>query len=328
MHIKDLCYLKWQLSDCQTYPLLIPSFSSRGFPSIGKIHSSLSTYLSQATLISAYDIYYNYLDIENIYISDLLIIDSGGYEAKLVQDPLEAYFDDRKAKIWNEEFYTSVLKSIEPLSDIIIVSYDSEPAPLDIQFEKADKLFGQFKLFSNDFLLKPEPGSKIFCDLRSLSPYVEYIRNFNWFGITDKELGTSLFERCQSLIGLRSFLSLEKCAIPIHIFGCLDPINIIIYFLCGVDIFDGLSWLRYNYLKNRANYLAQSAFYSGNYTMSDDEILGLTWVTNIEFIEKLQSRLHEYLKDYNPDHLELSENERLLLSKLFNKLNISTEGAL
>lgn len=328
MHIKGLCYLKSQLSDGIIFPLLVPSFSSRGFPSIGKIHSSLTTYLSQSTLISAYDIYYNYLNIDDIYKSDLLIIDSGGYEAKIVQDPLEAYHDERNAKKWNEEFYTNILKSIEPLSDIMVVSYDGEPAPLDIQFTKAYNLFRQFGSFSSDFLLKPEPGANMLCDQRSLSPYIEYIRNFNCFGITDKELGASLYERCQNLIGLRSFLSSEKCFIPIHIFGCLDPINVIIYFFCGADIFDGLSWLKYSYDRNKANYLAQSAFYSENYTMTDSEIVGLTWVTNLKLIKKIQSRMHEYLNDYDIDHFELSSKERRLLSNLFNKLEISTEGAL
>lgn len=157
---------------------------------------------------------------------------------------------------------------------------------------------------------------------------MDYINNFNIFGITDKELGTSLIGRCQNIVGLRSFFSSEKCSIPIHIFGCLDPINIIIYFLCGANIFDGLSWLRYSYFRNRVNYLAQSAFYSGNYTMSDDEILGLTWMNNLKCIENLQSQLNDYIKDYNPDHLELSKKERVLLSKFFKRLDVSAEGAL
>lgn len=328
MHIKDLCQKRWKLSSSQYYPLLIPSFSSRGFPSIGEIHSSLATYLTQSTLISAFDIHYHYLKIEDIYTSDLLIIDSGGYEAKITQDPLEAYFDDRKARLWTEELYISILKSIEPLSDIIIVSYDGEPAPLNIQFENADRLFRQFKHFSSDFLLKPEPGSKICNNPKFLSPYMDYIHNFNCFGITDKELGKSLIERCQNILALRSFFSSEKCPIPIHIFGCLDPINIMIYFLCGADLFDGLSWLRYSFFRNRANYLAQSAFYSKNYTMSDNEILGINWTNNLKYIDNLQSQLQSYTKDYNPDHLEISRKERNLLSKLFNRLDVSTEGVL
>lgn len=124
MHITDLCKPRWSMPSGEMTPLLVPSFSSRGFPNLSGIHKYLSPFVTDISLVSAFDIHKGYLEPESIYVSDVVIIDSGGYEVKPVNDPLEAYYDERSANTWTIGSYSEILNKLEPLSDVVIVSYD------------------------------------------------------------------------------------------------------------------------------------------------------------------------------------------------------------
>lgn len=78
MHITDLCKSRWVLPNGEFTPLLVPSFSSRGFPDLSEIHHFLSPFVTNVSLVSAFDIHNGYLEPDNIYASDVVIIDSGG----------------------------------------------------------------------------------------------------------------------------------------------------------------------------------------------------------------------------------------------------------
>ena len=84
-------------------PLLVPSFSSRGFPNLAVLHDFLSSEVPEASLVSAYDIHHRLLPPKSVNGSDLVIVDSGGYEAKLTYDPDEAYVDDSRGNAWSLE---------------------------------------------------------------------------------------------------------------------------------------------------------------------------------------------------------------------------------
>ena len=63
-------------------PLIVPSFSSTIYEKTGKIHSSLKEHLYKSSLISAYDLSHNYIDIDDIWVSDIVFLDSGNYELR------------------------------------------------------------------------------------------------------------------------------------------------------------------------------------------------------------------------------------------------------
>ena len=77
-------------------PLLIPSFSSKGFArskrdgknEIGKILETAGEFLTEVFLISAYDIYYKHLPCpsELSCTPELIFVDSGGYEISTDRD--------------------------------------------------------------------------------------------------------------------------------------------------------------------------------------------------------------------------------------------------
>ncbi len=68
-------------------PLLVPSFSSKGFginkdgdSEVRKICSVASEYLTETMLISAFDLSCGHLSMPDSAITELTFIDSGGYE--------------------------------------------------------------------------------------------------------------------------------------------------------------------------------------------------------------------------------------------------------
>jgi hypothetical protein len=90
-------------------PLLVPSFSSKGFgfkkktgeSEIHKIFSIASEFLERAMLVSAYDLAYEHLDpIENA-ITEITIVDSGGYEVSNIHDLSAAYCQSVQPHKWS-----------------------------------------------------------------------------------------------------------------------------------------------------------------------------------------------------------------------------------
>jgi hypothetical protein len=61
-------------------PLMLPSFSSKGFPQIAKIMKLMGEFITGPRLVSAYDIYHKEIT-HKITFSELIFLDSGGYEA-------------------------------------------------------------------------------------------------------------------------------------------------------------------------------------------------------------------------------------------------------
>lgn len=329
MHITDLCKSRWVLPNGEFTPLLVPSFSSRGFPDLSEIHHFLSPFVTDVSLVSAFDIHNGYLEPDNIYASDVVIIDSGGYEVKPVNDPLEAYYDERSANNWGVELYRETLNKLEPLSDVIIVSHDdSNKIPLEKQIWNARALFEQYQKFSGSFLWKPDP-EELFCEnTEHLIKFKDDLKHFRCFGVTDKELGNTLANRCIKIREIRSIFDRLGIEIPIHVFGCLDPLTSVLFFLCGADVFDSLSWLRYVYRDGRLIYLQQAALLEDNSSLSDNEILSASWIDNLEIINKIQNAMKVYSQTFDPKALYLSDEDRRIFRSILDKVGISTDGVL
>jgi hypothetical protein len=101
MNLKELCQIRQIMPFKTTTPLIIPSFSSKGFVDIKDIHSNLSQHLIDASLVSSYDLHYGNLKIEDIYCSNIVFIDSGGYERRFDTELSEIYHQQYEPKEWN-----------------------------------------------------------------------------------------------------------------------------------------------------------------------------------------------------------------------------------
>ncbi|WP_047865023.1 hypothetical protein [Rubrobacter aplysinae] len=276
-------------------PLLVPSFSSRGFPDISGIHLNMRDEIFEASLVSAYDLSYGPLAGQDIYCSDVLFIDSGGYEAKLIYDPDEVYNDDRRGRPWSLEDYRTVLDGLSPLSQLVMVSFDhADPSPLMMQVEEARTLFCDYPQYASDFLCKPEDGS-LFMNVDDLVKNInEVAAYFSLLGVTEKELGDSLLERCCNLLRIRAALLAADSETPIHVFGCMEPLSIVSYFLCGADVFDGLTWLRLAFSKGLPLYGQVDAILREEWKFRDADLLVARWVRNLRTLRDLNRGMTGY----------------------------------
>lgn len=272
-------------------PLLLPSFSSRGFPQLSDIHRESSQYITDCSLVSAYDLYYGYLDYEQIYASDVLFIDSGGYEALPDEDPVRGYCDARRARRWTLNMHVETLQKLSPASNVCVVSFDSGPAAVEQQLEYARLIANVNPRFAVDVLIKADPVLGV-VSVDTLVEKKDELEQCDIIGVTEKELGNTVQERCDALLKLRQVLDN-----PIHLFGCLEPQLVLLYYLCGADVFDGLSWIRFAYnAQGLAVEHASAALANGdvgwNATDWDLRMHGMR--RNIEYLRVLQRSMSAF----------------------------------
>jgi hypothetical protein len=144
-------------------------------------------------------------------------------------------------------------------------------------------------------------------DISGLIDNITLIEPFDVLGITEKELGSSLFKRCRNLLRIRDALNSKDITIPIHIFGCLDPLNIISYFLCGADIFDGTIWLKFSFNPNIAVYTNNIAFINGNWSEPDSNVRASSCSVNLTHLTKLMHKLRRFTGEYDFNLLGLED---------------------
>ncbi len=246
-------------------PLFIPSFSSKGFTINDNGKSEIiypmmvaTEFLTECMLISAYDIHNGYLpEIEKFVCTPITFIDSGGYETSSSYDFPETRKDNRIIKAWELNDYEQIIKCWPKRFPAVIVSYDrsSSRIPLKDQIIDAKKLFENKGHFLNDFLIKPETNVQNYIQIDNIIQNIRLLNGFNIIGLTEKELGNSILNRMENIYKIRQALDCNGVVAPIHVFGSLDPITSILYFISGAEIFDGLTWLKYSYYNGMAVYL-------------------------------------------------------------------------
>ncbi|WP_160725010.1 hypothetical protein [Bacillus sp. USDA818B3_A] len=299
-------------------PILVPSFSSKGFPQVKQLHSYLKGKLTEASLISTYDMYYGYLDPDQIYESDILIVDSGGYERNQDHDISDIYNSLYLAKEWNVNLYDNQVSTVHPVTDILLVNYDYQEAyPLKEQVQLAQIHFEKYPDFASDFLCKPTSNNEFFINVDNLILNINLLSYFDVIGFTEKELGNSIYERASSIYRIRKALTEAGLDTPIHIFGCIDPLSIVLYFLCGADIFDGLSWLRFSFKEGSPTYLNHHAINYGLWDRPDNEVKIIGYLENLEVLSQLKKQLIAFAQssDWEVLHLEsrgIKEIKRIL----------------
>lgn len=296
MLISDLCN-KRIINKSIITPILIPSFSSTFFGiakkskknEIGVLYNFLKEKLTYAYLISIYDLYYSHIDKNNIEYSTINVFDSGGYE-------YERYKDAGNEASWNLTKYHSTLDELKPKNKCILVNFD-EYGKLKEQMDAALNTFQSYPMYISDFLMKPYKKN----ELLNIGEVISNITNFNFdiLGVREIDLGYSLLDRCKNIVKLRSELIKHDIDIPIHIFGCFDFFNIFILYVCGADIFDGLSWLRYSLYKNIMIYSRNYGLIEGLWKFNDSELFNISYIDNLKKISEFKNKMLDFQTNYD-----------------------------
>jgi hypothetical protein len=278
-------------------PLLIPSFSSKGFPEVGEIIQFSSGLIDGATLVSAYDLHYG-LITPPFNFADLLFLDSGGYEASKDAD-LSDYADKAHViKEWNVEFHEQQLTKWAPKSiPSVIISYDhpKERLPIKDQISRARKMAPGRKDLMREILIKPEKVSQALIQMPALLKNAKNLEGFDVIGVTEKEIGNSILSRMQNIASLRRALEKARIDVPIHVFGSLDTVTTPLYFLAGADIFDGLTWLRFAFHEGQTIYKQNYAALHLGPQNKAHVIDGLCWNSNYRYIKALELQMRRFL---------------------------------
>jgi hypothetical protein len=285
-------------------PLLLPSFSSKGFPQVRQIMNLMAEFITSPILISAYDVHYTFIPAK-ITFPQLIFLDSGGYEASIEHDLSETYGKLHKPKPWNQRLHERVLKRWSSKWPTVAVSFDSPAKFLTLskQIDGATELQRTHPDLLSELLVKPE-RPKLFIPFEKLIKRVEHLRQFSVVGITEKELDDSLFGAMTKIARLRTQMNAAGVNVPIHIFGSLDPLTTVLYFLAGAEIFDGLTWLRFGYHEGHTIYCQNYAVIhdSAGLRLRTHEQYHEMWRSNYYYLEKLRTQMINFERTGDLSH--------------------------
>ena len=286
-------------------PLLVPSFSSRGFArystgrttELQKVLRTSAEFLTDVFLVSAFDIAHNHLPSPTDFPCKpaLVFVDSGGYEISGVSDYSTAIHEPAQDATWTSDFLHSIYHNWPPEMPAVFVSFDhpKERHNFESQVASARMLFRNYQHHLNLFLLKPETAEQTTLDnaIRSAVAHPDELAGFDIVGVTEKELGNTMLDRMCEIAKLRFAMDDANISSPIHVFGALDPIAVCFYFVAGAEIFDGLTWLRYAFHDDVCVYKHNAAVLDYGLTLSDDAIQSLVLSKNLYALESLRERM-------------------------------------
>ncbi|NOQ76121.1 MAG: hypothetical protein GQ574_29230 [Crocinitomix sp.] len=318
-------------------PLLVPSFSSKGFSlvqtkdsvisEIASVMAVAKEFLDESLLVSAYDIYHKLIPTPAEFKSTpITIVDSGGYETSQIYDLSGINKYNHEVREWDEEKFKSVLNEWPSEMSAIMVSYDHGNIRVTIneQVDHARKLFYDHKNMMSNFLIKPEKQKQKLIQLPEILARPEILHGFDIIGVTEKEIGSSQLDRMINIALLRIALDKTGNSAPIHVFGSLDPLNVILYFLAGAEIFDGLTWLKFAYHNSAAIYIQNYSILSPKYGIetNDTAMKRNFWVDNITFLIKLKHVLMNFTTEPNYELFKELDNDSYNLSERIEKIHV------
>jgi hypothetical protein len=281
-------------------PLLVPSFSSKGFSDLRSTIKYMSSFIDGSTLVSAYDIHYKKITPSQLTFPKFVFLDSGGYEARVEHDLSEAYGQDYDPKTWPLEFYEAVLAKWNISRPTIAVSFDNPTrhSPIAKQISAADKLFKKFPKFIPELLIKPGHKGE-YIPVEEVASMISELERFAIVGFTERELGPKVMERMVKIATIRKAMDTAGIKIPIHIFGSLDTLSTALYFIAGAEIFDGLTWLRFGYSGGSTIYAQNyGATNVENGILQDYRDLSTTmWKDNYYYLERLRTQMINFVRE-------------------------------
>lgn len=121
--------------------------------------------------------------------------------------------------------------------------------------------------------------------------------------VPERELGHSIFERAKTVKSIRDELDKSDIPIPLHLLGTGNPISILIYSLCGADMYDGLEWCK-NVVNPKTGHLLhfvqKDLIECGCEACKSDVTYPFqTMAHNLNFYQKFISKLNKFFKDNN-----------------------------
>lgn len=284
---------------CNT-PLLVPSFSSKGFAKEVKgILQTMSEFITDCSLVSAYDIYHGFYGPVDSNFSEVVFLDSGGYEAakdyelsELKNSISESYAPKEWSQKNCEDIRDRWLKELNGVPTALI-SFDhpKHRCPVEEQIRNAKSFHGTLPVIK-EFLVKPETTTQSLLQIDSIIRNINEISTFDILGLTEKELGNTVIERMANIAIIRKSLKSVGSDIPIHIFGSLDTLLTPLYFISGADIFDGLTWLRYTFHEGSTSYIHHANPLAGHLKKNH---LHKVLVDNFYYLESMRDEFGRFV---------------------------------
>lgn len=280
-------------------PLLIPSFSSKGFPDAEKVIATTSEVIDGPALVSAYDLWHKKIT-PPFDFATLLFLDSGGYEAGKDVELSDVGDREHTPLPWSREQHQEVLATWASPIPAVLISYDHPLERLQIaeQIERARALAPGRTGIGREILLKPETREQRYLQMEPLliPKHIRALGEFNVIGVTEKEIGSSLLGRMKNIARLRRAMDnvgLEHT--PIHVFGSLDTVSTPLYFLAGADIFDGLTWLRYAFHQGLTLYRHNYAAIDLGLDTKAHVVDGRCWFNNYYRMKEMELEMRRFL---------------------------------
>lgn len=283
-------------------PLLVPSFSSKGFWDIQKVYETVQSLIDRPILISAYDIFHEKIRQPSEPVG-LLFLDSGGYEASKDGDFSDYGDYTFYAQPWGREKLQEVIASWKSPEPTVFVSYDHPAFRVSIadQIRQAQEFLPTHSLVVREILIKPENVDQQFLDIAAILPHAAKLAEFDLIGLTEKELGRTTAERMRNIAELRRKLDSLGAATPIHIFGSLDTFNTTLYFVSGADVFDGLTWLRFSFSEGQTIYKYVHASLKYGLSIDIDDIDPSCWSDNYQYMRQMERDMRRYVHEKSFD---------------------------
>jgi queuine/archaeosine tRNA-ribosyltransferase len=275
-------------------PVLVPSFSSRVLD-IDKPLRASEQFIDGPILISAYDVKHGLLSPPYDFGS-AIFLDSGGYEISRLTDLSDVSDEAQNPLKWPEEDHAAVLADWNPKVPSVVISYDNPTRryPVLEQIRRAKDMKLSRADIAREILIKPETVDQHFIQVDKVLRHVRDFDGFGLIGVTEKEVGNSVLERMVNIARLRGALSKVGLNTPIHVFGSLDTVTTLFYFVAGADVFDGLTWLRYAFKDGRTLYRQDFGISDLGISTKSYKIDALCWSMNYNYMRDMQLEMNRF----------------------------------
>lgn len=294
-------------------PLLLPSFSSKGFPDVQNILQATQEVIDGELLVSAYDLHHKKL-AGPFDFAEAIFLDSGGYEASKDVELSDTQTREHVPAAWMLADYEAVIAGWQSTRPTVVVSYDHphERVPVPEQIARADKTIPRKPNIFREILFKPSAADVLDTDVDAIVRNIHALAAFDAIGVTEKEIGATQQARMGSIARIRRALNDAGLGNkPIHVFGSLDTISTPLYFVAGADIFDGLTWLRFAYFEGLTIYRQNFAAKRFGTQIKSNLVEARCSFENYYYMKKMQLEMRTFLASRSFDsfshHRELIE---------------------
>lgn len=275
-------------------PMLVPSFSSR-VPEIEKPFRASEQFIDGPILISAYDVKHKFVS-PPFDFGSAIFLDSGGYEISRITDLSDVGDQIQRPPHWPEEDHAALVADWSPRVPSVVISYDhpGKRHSLDEQIARAKGLRLSRGDIVREILLKPETPSQNLIQIDAALERIRELAGFGVIGVTEKEVGSCVLDRMVNIAKLRQALTKVGLNTPIHVFGSLDSVTTLFYFVAGADIFDGLTWLRYAFKEGRTLYRQDFGISDLGISTKAYKIEALCWSRNYTYMGDMELEMNRF----------------------------------